>query len=270
MSMKNWELVRHTPPRAEYGTGVFVRSLAITTPAPGQVSMALEDGGHAFRIDGTYADGIITSVNAVWQRQPFNSCSGATQALQTLVGTPLSSHLFNVALMTDSRQQCTHLFDLFCLAVTHAHRQRADVRYDVVVPDPAKGENVSATLYRNREPALQWSLVDYERIDTPAFCRGVSVLKGFTAWVQAHVPPDEHELYFVMQRALFVARMQKLDMETMVGKPATWSGPPPNSCYGSQSERFSTAVRLDSTRRFSLQDRADPLTFFPLNLSGKA
>ena len=185
------------------------------------------------------------------------------KTLAASVGQPLGGHLFSVMQMTDRVQQCTHQYDLFCLAVTHAFHHREDRRYDIIVTDPTEGDLVPTTLYINGQPRLDWLVQDYERLESPEHCRGVNTMKGFTNWVKANIPADQHELYFMAQRAWFVARTQKLDIEAMEGQPAPWSGPPAGNCHGTQAQRYAAAVRMDnSMRRFTPGGDNATLTFF--------
>ena len=249
--------------RTAYGDGAFVRSLIICSPVPGRVSLAMEDVGHAFQIDFTHEDGKVTSVKAAWNRRPFDGCGGAATALEAMVGCPLSDNLFAIARYTDPKQQCTHMYDMFCLAATHAYERRTDYRYDVVVPDSIDGP-VVATLTRNGEKQLEFEMngEDYVTIVQPEACRGLSILRGFMPWVKANVPVNQHELYFLMQKALFVSRIQKFDLTPLLGKSAELSGPPSGSCYASQSERYQTAVRVNVSRRFSREPAGQGLEFF--------
>jgi len=255
--------LHRVPPRPEYGQGFYVRSLAIVTPEPGVVSAALEDSAHAFELEFTHHQGIITSIWARWYRYPFNSCSGVEKTLEVNVGQPLGGHLPSVMQMTDRLHQCTHQYDLFCLAVTHAFHGREDLRYDLVITDAVKDDLIPTTLYINGKPTLDWVVKDYEQLASPEFCRGVNTMKGFTNWVKANVPPEQHEWYLMAQRAWFVARTQKMDMESMEGQPAPWSGPPANNCYGTQSERYEQSMRPYNTmRRFTPGGDNATLKFF--------
>lgn len=253
---------RTMPYRAAYGNGVYVRSLAIRSPAPGRVSLAMEDPVHAFQIDFEHHDDRVTSVRARWVRQPLSSCALAPGALaDAMVGCRLSDNLFDIARHTDAASQCTHMYDMFCLAATHAYARRADCRYDVTVPDAVDGPR-RATLTRNGETLLAFAIDGNDTIVDPPAYGGIGVLKGFMAWVRAHVPPQQHEHYFIMQRALFVARSQRIDIESMIGERASRSGPAAGTCFGSQPQRYETALRVGVVRRFDHETAGDALNFF--------
>lgn len=246
-----------------YGSGVYVRALAIATPAPGRVCLAMEDIVHAFQVTMTHVDGVITGIEAQWdtQRFPHTSCPGAAQHLQAMVGCPLGDDLFAVARQRDGREHCTHMFDMLCIAVQHAHQGLADRRYEVVVPDTLSGPQV-ATLRVNGEAVLVFEFDDDLCLLSPPACQGQSVLRGFMPWVRANVPAHDHVLYFFMQKALFVSRAQKLDLAAMAGLPATLSGPPSGACYGSQPGRFEHGVRTSSLRRLDPTTAGQLLQFF--------
>lgn len=253
---------RAMPSRAAYGNGVFVRSLAIRSPEPGQVSLAMEDPVHAFQIHFSHSGGHVTKIDAAWVRSPLSSCGGAADALAgAMQGCRLSDNLFDIARHTDASSQCTHMYDMFCLAATHAHAHRDDCQYDVIVPDAPAGPR-RATLERNGEVLLELSIDDSDAIIAPQAWRGVSVLKGFMAKVRADVPAQLHEYYFIMQRALFVARSQFIDLESMIDEPAKHSGPPDGTCFGSQLPAYESAVRTGVLRRFDRESAGDILRFF--------
>jgi hypothetical protein len=250
------------PKWAEYGNGIYVRSLIISTHAYGCVNLAMEDIVHAFRITMNHGDGAIRGIDARWDRDrhPMSSCAGAGQTLENLVGLPLDGDLFSLARQTDPRQQCTHMFDMLCLAVQHAHLGLEDRRYDVLVPD-ALGTRSIATLHLNGREVLEFEFDDDLRLIRPAPCAGLSVLKGFMSWVRAHVPPPDQPLYFVMQKALFVSQAQKMDLASMGGLPGTLSGPPLGTCFGSQPHRYESSIRMHSLRRFDRNNLHDVLAF---------
>lgn len=250
------------PVRAEYGSGVFVRSLAICSPAAGQVRLAMEDPVHAFQIDFSHREGRVEAIAGRWIRSPLSTCGGAPDALaQAMVSCALRDSLFDIARHTDAASQCTHMYDMFCLAATHAHAARADARYDVTVPD-APGGVRHATLTCNGEILLELTIDDTDVIVAPEPCRGISVMEGFMSWVRANVPAHRHEHYFIMQRALFVARSQWIDLESMIGQHAKRSGPPDGTCFGSQQPEYESALRVGVVRRFDRETMKDVLSFF--------
>jgi hypothetical protein len=251
------------PAWAGYGSGVYVRSLALTTPAPGRVCLAMEDTFHAFQITLTHEGGTVSSVVGRWERHPLTSCAGAGEALQQMVGTPLSDSLAAITSRTDARQQCTHMYDMACLAALHAHQGRPDLRFDVLVPDADTFDGaVTATLSTNGQPQLSLTISSDWQIAEPAALRGVSVLKGFMKWVGAHLPAEDYPLYFMLQKALFVSGGQRLDLGAMDDQPGHLSGPPAGTCFGSQPERYADARRAGPPRRFDRSNAHEVLQFF--------
>jgi hypothetical protein len=249
------------PPRRTYGDGVFVRSLAIRRVSPGKISLAMEDPVHAFTIEFEHTDDVVKSVDVTWVRSPFSSCGGASNALTAMVGCKLEDNVFDVARYTEASHQCTHLHDMLCLAVTHAYERRPDYRYDLVVPDSVRGTQV-ATLSRDGQVLLHFEVEDYRRVIEPEACRGLDVRKGFMSWVRANVPGAQQEHYVMMQRGLFVARSQQVDLESLVGQRALPFGPPVGVCFGSQPKRYGDAMRVSVPRRFNRETVGETLRFF--------
>ena len=249
------------PERRDYGTGAFVRSLAISSPQSGRVSLAMEDAVHAFSIDFEHQRGVVRHVDARWERHPMSSCGGSSAALRGMEGCALSSDLFDITRHTDASQQCTHMYDMLCLAIKHAHEQLPDCRYDVVIPD-AIDAPVTATLYKDGAEVLSLQLRDYENIVAPETYAGLSVFKGFMGWVRKNRPQTEWVHHFLIQKAVFVGRVQTMDAEAMIGMSSRLSGPNDGTCFGSQTERYAEAVRVGEIRRFERDSAPQLLRFF--------
>ena len=243
------------------GANIFVRSLALVTTEPGVLALAMEDTAHAFQLTLSYQHDRITGVYGTWERHPLSSCGGAPIALQEMVGLPLSDDLFDVARQADRRLQCTHMYDMLCLAILHAHRRREDRRYDVLIRAPVNGL-VTGTLTCNGRTVLELALEDYHRIIRPERWQGVSVSKGFMPWVKENVSPEEHEYHFMMQKGLFLARAQKQNAGFTAGTRAVLSGMPVGTCFGSQPERYANSVKLATARRFTEETATDVIQFF--------
>ena len=242
-------------------SNVFVRSLAIVSPEQGRVALAMEDTAHAFQVSFSFEHDRITGVQAAWERHPLSSCGGAADALQQMVGLRLADSLFDVTRQADRRLQCTHMYDMLCLAVLHAYHGREDRRYDVLVVDSAPGI-VAATLKCNGRTMLELALEDHHRIVQPERWQGVSVREGFMPWVKQNIPPGDQEYHFIMQKALFVARGRKLNVGLTPGMLSMQSGMAAGTCFGSQPERYADSVKLGTSRRFTKETAGDVIRFF--------
>lgn len=250
--------------RKDFSKGIAIRSVAITSACYGQVSMALEDLGHAFTIDLTYNKQCITGVSATWLRHPFSSCVGAADYLNHFIGCPLSDDLSAVLKFADAKQHCTHMFDVVSLAIVHAHQQRSDCRYDLLMPDTDNG-NVSAQLKRNGVELMVLQLENYDNITSPMPFAGRSLYKGFLKWAKSTLSTEQYEYCFLIQKAMFVARLQKLDILPFVGGPAPAMGPTSGSCFGSQQPAYDNATRIGSGKYFTAKPEEQVLQFFDTN-----
>lgn len=256
---------KHRPAKPDYGSDVFVRSIIIATTRPGHVALALEDTGHAFRIDFAHDDKYITAIKAEWIRHPLTSCPGAVNQLQKLIGCPLSDDLFAIADFTLPRSHCTHMFDAMAVAIVHAKQQREDCRYDIIVPDAGSIDRpVQASLDRNGTTVLTLELQDYSYIIAPAPYAGRGVFKGFLKWARNKFDSETVEHCYLMQKALIPAGGQSIDLESGFGEAAPLHGPPEGSCFGSDASRYKSAVTTDSLRRFKKESNIELLKFFDI------
>jgi hypothetical protein len=162
-------------------------------------------------------------------RYPWTECPGAAIPLRALRGMELSARLSAAAEHTDSRANCTHLFDLAALAVTHAHAGRARRQLDLAVPDWVEGRS-RPSLSRDGAPLLLWD-VERLRIAAPAPFAGVSLRGGaFARWAEANLDPETAEAALALRRACFIAggRMHDLDA---AADASLYMSMAPRSCH---------------------------------------
>ena len=99
----------------------------------------LEDDFHHFRVELRHDGSLVTDVVGSGLRSPWTTCLDAGVPLRALVGTRLTTGPLALSHL-DARQNCTHMFDLAGLIVTHAARGvDGDRVYDIAVDDPAGG-----------------------------------------------------------------------------------------------------------------------------------
>ena len=249
------------PSNPHYGNGNYIRSFEIRQTGSQSYAFAMEDSYHAFQVHFSHNGTHVTQIDSHWERQPMSSCGGASKALENMVGCPLRAGIYDAAQYQNSRLHCTHQFDMLSLALVHAFHRREDRRYDVVIPDEISGQ-VQPTLYINNELKLRLTLRDYQYIIEPNHYHGISLMGGFTAWARDNLDDDEREYSFIIQKAMFVAAGQQMDMPTMIGKPAPLSGPVEGTCFASNQENYQTSVRLDTIRNLNSCTPEDMLLFF--------
>ena len=238
---------------ARRGAGVFRRRIALEARA-GEVRGELADDFHHFAVrlrhDGER--GIEVEGQAV--RVPWSTCPGATDPLRRMVGAPVSDRILTVFQHTRPREQCTHLHDLACLALTHAARNEARRVYDVAVPDRTQ-DATEAVLRCDGETVLRWQLRGsrVERGAPPGF-DGLSLATyPFLDFLLADLRdrPAVAEAAWILQRALFVSggRRRHVEVGHDAKRLASVLG---SACYTLAPERVDEARRVgDNVRDFS-------------------
>lgn len=235
------------PANPAYGDGYFVRSTVFRRLAPDRIEAVMEDPFHALALVMHHDETSLRAAEARWERHPLTSCAGAGTALQGLAGLPLIDDLRIRWPLVDAGLQCTHMFDTLRLAAVHAARRRPDRRYEVVIPDTleaAQPIRLAADGATIAEIAVD---ADFQ-ILSPSHYAGAPLLAGFARWAGERLAAEDYERMFLIQRAAFVGRGQKLDIARYYGAAGALSGPPPATCFGSQPERYAGSLRLANAR----------------------
>jgi hypothetical protein len=190
----------------------FRRSIVLDVDAC-SVSAELEDDFHQFQVTLEHAGGVVTGIRHTHIRYPWSLCPTAGGQLQTLVGTPLKSELRAALAQGNIRMNCTHLFDLACLAATAAARGIARRRYDMTVDvlDPTQR---AATLARDDGLRLAW-MVQGSDITGPMPFAGIGLKRGFVDWAADTLTLEEAEAAILLRRAVFVSGGLRRDLDTV-------------------------------------------------------
>ena len=182
-----------------YGEGVYRRRIRLTA-SPGAVKAELEDDFHHFAAtlhhDGKHATRVVGEAI----RYPWTTCPGATLRLEALAGLPLSTRLTDPLTAHNSREHCTHLFDLACLALAHAAAGRERRQYDIESPDRTAEGRTTLRLLRDGSELLFWQ-IEGRQILGPAPFVARSLGRGFPQWAEANLDADLAEAAIVLRRA---------------------------------------------------------------------
>ncbi len=172
----------------------------------------LEDDFHHFEVELGHDGARVSSLTGGAVRFPWTTCPGAVSPLARLDGMPLGRSLRTIARQTDPRAQCTHLFDLACLAVTLAARGGDAITYEIAVPD-RRGLRTHATLSRDGAPLLAWEL-EGVRVESPPPYAGRSLAGGgFAEWTETELDPDTAEAAQVLRRAAVISWGRRYDFD---------------------------------------------------------
>ena len=217
-------------------------------PVAGAVLAMLEDDLHCLGVILRHDSAVVTGIDAVADRLPWDTCPGAAAKLvATFTGLPLAE----VTARRDKKSNCTHFHDLAVLAAAHA-RDDAPLAFDIVATDPEDGIRL-LEIRRNGEPVHNWTERDGTLCD-PAALAGLSLLT-----LRDHIAAlsgIEQEAARLLQWASLVAHGR-----TMPDHLQSRASDLPANCYTLQPERAASAQRVGRTADFSAGTRV-PLAGF--------
>jgi len=239
------------PPRKYLGGGMnrIIRLAA----RDGEARAAIEDDFHHFRVVVRHDGGKVTSARSFTFRAPYSLCAAADSRLDALVGQPVTTELPVLTRDIDARQQCTHQFDLACLAVAMAARGPGSRSYHAIVDD-SRDDRYRAALIRDGVEVLAWDMDD-ETIVGPEPFAARSIHTGFTAFIAQNLSGDEAEAALILRRAVFITSGRGVDEWIDSLTHALNTG----GCWVQQSERYQLALRNKGTA-LDFSGRADRLT----------
>ena len=238
-------------PNPLYGTGIFRRRIHLRADN-NAVAVELEDGNHGFRIvlrhDGEQVSGI--DMDAL--RHPFNTCPEALGPLQRIVGHRLDSAAQTLRDRLVPGDNCTHLFDMAALAVSHAGCSGTELDYDMAVEDEVTGDETARAarveISCNGRSVHAWQVRAHHIVAPPALA-GLPMMRGFHAWASRHFNASELEAAIALQRAYFVAQSRRHSFDPPAANPAIGDGMPQGSCYSYNHGAVERAVRSTNTVR---------------------
>jgi hypothetical protein len=193
--------------------GVFHRRVVVI-PEPGVARGAIEDEMHHMEVSIFHDGTRVTDVTSATYRAPWAICPAAGEKLKDLIGVPLQR--MNVSTGLDSKEHCTHLYDLGRIVMARAYLN-APVQYDGSVPDPI-GERRSAELLRDGKLVLAWDLSGFT-VRAPDLFKNHDTM-GPPRWPNP-LDDDTIEAALVLRRTVFVARSRDFEAERAAKGGAT-------------------------------------------------
>jgi hypothetical protein len=209
----------------------------------------MEDDSHRFGVIVRHDGRTVTGVEGRSLRTPWTLCAGAQDLLPELIGMLLAPTPVAASRHTDQKQQCTHLFDLAALAVSHAARGIPMREYRVEAPWYLLDATRTMTLHRDGEVVFRWTL-NRDRILAPEPFATVGV-RPLLAWAEQNLDdPDAIEAVFVMRRAVLISGSRLMDLDALPTAAATGHGV--GACFVHHPNRMTVARRnMGSTRDFT-------------------
>ena len=208
------------PKRADYGSGSYWRSIQLFADEA-RAWGELEDDFHHFSICLHHDGRQILSVEGDGIRVPWTACPSAKAPLDDLVGATLGLSLRETWSRSDPRRQCTHWFDLACLAWMQAsrffakgHGQRT---YRLQLPD-LQGRSSRPALWRDGERVMEWSIVGMKIAHSSPNQFSELSLRG-PAWTsvlegsRGPIDDDLAEAAWVLRRGVFIGMGRQYDFD---------------------------------------------------------
>jgi len=257
------ELAREgeVPFLSTYGTGTYRRRIELVSDEPGVVRGELEDDFHHFGVTLRHAEGRVVEMLGDDIRVPWTTCPGAMTALDAWAGQPLDISLLDLARAVDARLQCTHAFDLACLAIALAAREReggaSRRNYDIALPDRVGG-STEPTLLRNGELLLRWKVegITVSESEPPFFVGRKLMGSGFNLMVARELHPELGEAALVFRRAIFIGLGRQYDFER-IEHARDFGRVVGSACHTFHPDRVEQATRVHGSRLdFSEAERA--------------
>lgn len=235
---------------------VFHRRLVLDASDAACVA-AVEDAFHHFVVTLEHAHRLVTVVAARAPRTPWSLCGEAVQPLQRFVGQALDRRVQLAVPGIDSKQQCTHQFDLAVLALSHGVTLGRS-EFHAVVRDDADGAEL-AQLWRDGELVLDWR-VRQGRVDSACLCDGRD-LRTILSWAGECLDDDALQALYVLRRAVMVSAGRRADLDRFSDAGqlmARMAG----ACHVFKPERASQALRHVGSTRMDICGPAQLLTEF--------
>lgn len=230
--------------------GTFRRSIALESRG-GEVRGELADDFHHFAVRVVHDGERAVEVEGEDVRFPWTTCAGALVPLRRMVGAPVSARVLEVFKHTRPREQCTHLHDVACLALTHAARGEGRRRYDVALPDRVRGAT-EAVLRCDGEDLLRWRLAGHrvERSTPDVFDGLLLATSPFLDFLldELRDRPALVEAAWILQRAVFIGGGRRYDFEGM-REAKDFAAVMGAACHTFAPERVGDAKRVGGTVR---------------------
>ena len=222
---------------------VFFRRIIFDVSAT-QCQVAMEDEHHYFVLNLGHDGERITSVNSTSRRTPWTVCPQAAGKLQEFVGQPLRQRIAVSLPQIDSKQQCTHQYDLLMVALAQARTPGRREYVSRVVG--AMHEYRHAQLWLNDEKLLDWRLRGTAISSSDHFDQ--QDLRNIMPWADESLDDQQLEALFVQRRAVMVAASKGLNLD-LVKNAGQAMVVRAGACFVFQPERADQAERIIGSTR---------------------
>ena len=250
-----------------YGEGLCRRRIRLINASETATIGELEDDFHHFRVELTHDTDKVLSVSGLVLRAPWSTCSEADLPLQKIVGKPLSSDSTAIGSYATPTSNCTHLFDLTGLAISHSMQGDSICQYDLMVTDPLDEQQV-LRLWKNGELLLDW-VIREGVIISPKDWKGVSLVGKFIAWAKGNLDPLTAEAAIALRRMTHISTGHGINLDKLE-KGAEHTDGPIGRCYTYSNEVLIRAKRMRGTVRDFTKDEHASLMLSDMEARGSS
>lgn len=216
--------------------------------------VAMEDEHHYFVLNLEHDGEVITSIHSVVRRAPWVICPQSVSRIQAFVGQPLRQRIAISLADIDSKQQCTHQYDLLMIALAQAlHPGRHEYVTKVV---GTRHEYRHAELWLNDDKLLDWHLSGTSIHSADEFDK--KDLRSIMPWADKNLTDQKLQALFIQRRAIMVADSKGLNLDLIKNAGqimASRSG----ACFAFQPERANQADRVIGSTRQDVKGPEDLL-----------
>lgn len=216
--------------------------------------VAMEDEHHYFILELGHDGERITSVASTARRTPWTICPQAERQLQAFVGQPLRQRIAVNLPEIDSKQQCTHQYDMLMLALSQALSPGRREYVAKVVG--AMYEYRHAELWLDDNKLLDWRLRGTV-IHSDDQCNQQD-LRSIMPWADEHLDDRTLEALFVQRRAVMVAASKGFNLD-LIPNAGVAMRARAGACFVFQPERAESAIRILGNTRTDVHGADDLL-----------
>lgn len=253
-------MFNHYPKTPNYGEGLYIRGITFRQESDDLIYAEIEDCNHAFKVSIRHNGEQVTAIDGKAIRTPFDTCYGAIEPLQLLIGTKLNTSLRNLYEQFNTKAQCTHWIDLAFLAISFWQTGEQHTHYRISVPDE-KEHGTSVTIEKD-QVVLTATKIKQWQVQQPQQYLGNPMLAGFSKWVSNIEDDEEFKVWQMIQKAYFVASARQYDLNKLAGEPAaTHKEMMLGACYTYSEPVIDIAKRSHNAVRDFTGDHTQVLKF---------
>lgn len=237
-----------------YGEGLCRRRIRLENISDSVSIGELEDDFHHFRVEIHHKGNRVNHIQGTTFRAPWSTCSEVNKPLQEIIGLQLSKDSTSIGAYGSPTENCTHLFDLTGLLVSHILGEERNKQYDLAITDPVNGFQ-KLFLWKDGIAVFKWEVQD-SVIIAPKTLEGVSLQGKFISWAKDNFDEAIVEGAIALRRMIHISMGRGTNLDQVELGTEHVDGPK-GRCYTySENVLFRAKREKKSVRDFSSPDHA--------------